>query len=143
TNTRLVTEEFPDRFGLLPLGEASASDSLLFARTDFLEKNKDDIAILVEELKKVAAEFKTDPSLPAKLREKYELLQDLPQEMVDEITPYFEVAAAACLFPTDGGNLAAVKSDLSFLAQSGALKGDPDELDPKAFWTFEFIGAQQ
>ncbi len=141
TNTRLVTDEFPDRFGLLPLGDATASDSLLFARTDFLEENKEAVTILVEELMKVAAEFNADPSLPAKLRDQYGLLEDLPQEMIDEITPYFEVATGAALFPADGGGLPAVKSDFAFLTQSGALQGNPDELDPAAFWSFDIIEA--
>ena len=87
TNTRLVTEEDPERFGLLPLGEATASDSLLFARTDFLEENAEDVQILIEELMRTAAEFNADPTLPARLREEMGLLPDLPQEMVDEITP--------------------------------------------------------
>jgi len=141
TNTRLVMGEQPDRFGLLPLGDATASDSLLFARTDFLEENAEAVQILVEELMKVAAEFNADPALPAKLREEMGLLPDLPQEMVDEITPYFETATEADLFPESGGSMEAARADIAFLTLSGALEGDPAELDPLDFWTFDVIDA--
>jgi NitT/TauT family transport system substrate-binding protein len=143
TNTRLVMEEEPDRFGLLPLGEASASDSLLFARADWLEENAEAVTILVEELMRAAEEFNADPTLPARLREEYGLLADLPQEMLDEITPYFEVAVEADLFPTSGGTPEAVRADLAFLAQSGALQGDAADLDPEDFWTFDIVEAAQ
>lgn len=141
TNTRLVTTEDPDRFGLLPMDEAKGSDSLLFARTDFLEERAADVQILVEELMRAAKEFNADPSLPAKLREEMGLLPDLPPELVAEITPYFEVATSSGLFPEDGGGLVAVKGDFAFLTQSGALTGDPAELDPEDFWTFDVIDA--
>lgn len=141
TNTRLVMEEEPDRFGLLPLGDATASDSLLFARPDWLAENAEDVTILVEELMRAAAEFNADPTLPARLQQEYGLLSDLPQEMIDEITPYFEVATASNLFPSTGGSPAAVRNDLAFLAMSGAIEGDPAELDPEDFWTFDIVEA--
>ncbi|MEL6324543.1 MAG: ABC transporter substrate-binding protein, partial [Pseudomonadota bacterium] len=88
TNTRLLLAEDPERFGLLELGDVDGSDSLLFARTDFLEERAEDVQILVEELMRSAAEINADPTLPARLREEMGLLPDLPQELVDEITPY-------------------------------------------------------
>ena len=143
TNTNLVMDEEPDRFGLLPLGDATASDSLLFARADWLEENAEAVTILVEELMGVAEEFNADPTLPARLREEMGLLADLPQEMVDEITPYFEIAVESELFPSSGGDVAAVRNDLAFLALSGALEGDPGEMDPAQFWTFDIVEAAQ
>jgi NitT/TauT family transport system substrate-binding protein len=137
TNTRLVTQEEPDRFGLLPMGDTTGSDSLLYAREDFLEENAEEVQILLEELMRAAREFNADPSLPAQLREELGLLPDLPQELVDEITPYFEIATEADLFPEEGGGMAAAKGDILFLTQSGALTGDPEELDPNDFWDFE------
>ena len=139
TNTRLLLEEDPDRFALLPLGDATASDSILYARTDFLEENAEAVQIILEELMRVAKEFNEDPTLPAKLREEYGLLPDLPQEMVDEITPYFETATEAQLFPEDGGGEAAAKGDIAFLTSSGAMTGTPEEIDVSLFWTFDLI----
>lgn len=141
TNTRLLLEDNPDRFGILALGDIDGSDSLLFARTDFLEERAGDMQILVEELMRSAAEINADPTLPARLREEMGLLPDLPQELVDEITPYYEIAVGAGLFDSEGGGLPAALGDFDFLTQSGALSGDPAELDPEAFWTFDLIEA--
>ncbi|MEO1679667.1 MAG: ABC transporter substrate-binding protein [Pseudomonadota bacterium] len=141
TNTRLLLAEDPERFGLLELGDVDGSDSLLFARTDFLEERAEDVQILVEELMRSAAEINADPTLPARLREEMGLLPDLPQELVDEITPYYETAVGAGLFAEDGGGLPAVLGDFDFLTRSGGLTGDAADLKPEDFWTFEFIEA--
>lgn len=139
TNTRLVTNEDPEKFGLLPMGDTTGSDSVLYATESFLEENADDVQIILEELMRAAREFNADPTLPAKLREEMDLLPDLAPEMVDEITPYFEVATQAGLFPEDGGGEKAAKADIAFLTQSGALKGEPSEIDPADFWDFDLI----
>ncbi len=143
TNTRLLLAEDPDRFGLLELGDVDGSDSLLFARTDFLEERAEHVQILVEELKRSAAEINADPTLPARLREEMGLLPDLPQELVDEITPYYETAVSSGLFSEDGGGLPAALGDFDFLTQSGGLQGDASDLIPENFWTFKFIEAAQ
>lgn len=137
TNTRLVTQENPDKFGLLPMGDTTGSDSVLYATETFLEENEEAVQILVEELMRAAKEFNADPTLPAKLRDEFGLLEDLPDEMVDEITPYFETATAAGLFPEDGGGEKAALADIAFLSQSGALTGEASEIDPEDFWTFD------
>ncbi|MEM8852659.1 MAG: ABC transporter substrate-binding protein [Pseudomonadota bacterium] len=139
TNTRLVTNEAPDKFGLLPMGDTTGSDSVLYATTSFLEENADAVQVIVEELMRAAKEFNADPTLPAKLREEMDLLPDLPEELVGEITPYFETATTAGLFPEDGGGLKAAEADVAFLTQSGALTGDPADIDPASFWTFDII----
>lgn len=141
TNTRLLLAEDPERFGLLELGDVDGSDSLLFARTDFLEERAEDMQILVEELMRSAAEINADPTLPARLREEMGLLPDLPQELVDEITPYYETAVDAGLFDAEGGGLPAALGDFDFLTQSGALTGDPADLVPEDFWSFDLIDA--
>ena len=107
TNTRLVLAEDPDKFGILPLGDVDGSDSLLFARSDFLSDRAGDMQILLEELMRSAREINADPTLPARLREEMGLLPDLPQELVDEITPYYETAVKQGMFAEDGGGLPA------------------------------------
>ena len=141
TNTRLLLAEDPDRFGLLELGDVDGSDSLLFARNDFLDERAEDVQILVEELMRSAAEINADPTLPARLREEMGLLPDLPQELVDEITPYYETAVSSGLFAEDGGGLPAALGDFDFLTQSGGLTGNAADLKPEEFWTFSFIDA--
>ncbi len=139
TNTRLVMNEAPDKFGLLPMGDTTGSDSLLYATDTFLAENAEAVQIIVEELMRAAKEFNADPTLPAQLRDELGLLPDLPDEMVAEITPYFETATTAALFPEDGGGLKAAEADIAFLTQSGGLQGDPADIDPADFWTFDVI----
>ncbi|MYE36269.1 MAG: ABC transporter substrate-binding protein [Rhodobacteraceae bacterium] len=139
TNTRLVLAEDPEKFGILALGDVDGSDSLLFARTDFLSDRAGDIQILLEELMRAAREINADPTLPARLREEMGLLPDLPQELVDEITPYFETAVRQGMFAEDGGGLPAALGDFEFLTASGGLKGPLSDLNPDNFWNFELL----
>ncbi|MCY4101268.1 MAG: ABC transporter substrate-binding protein [Rhodobacteraceae bacterium] len=139
TNTRLVLAEDPEKFGILALGDVDGSDSLLFARNDFLSDRAGDIQILLEELMRAAREINADPTLPAKLREEMGLLPDLPQELVDEITPYFETAVKQGMFAEDGGGLPAALGDFEFLTASGGLQGPSSDLNPDNFWNFELL----
>ena len=139
TNTRLVLAEDPDKFGILPLGDVDGSDSLLFARSDFLSDRAGDMQILLEELMRSAREINADPTLPARLREEMGLLPDLPQELVDEITPYYETAVKQGMFAEDGGGLPAALGDFEFLIASGGLKGPASSLNPENFWNFELL----
>ena len=139
TNTRLVLAEDPDKFGILPLGDVDGSDSLLFARSDFLSDRAGDMQILLEELMRSAREINADPTLPARLRKEMGLLPDLPQELVDEITPYYETAVKQGMFAEDGGGLPAALGDFEFLIASGGLKGPASSLNPENFWNFELL----
>ena len=139
TNTRLVLAEDPEKFGILDLGDVDGSDSLLFARSDFLKERADDVQILLEELMRSAREINADPTLPARLREEMGLLPDLPQELVDEITPYYETAVKQGMFAEDGGGLPAALGDFDFLVASGGLKGPAADLVPENFWNFGLL----
>ena len=139
TNTRLVLAEDPDKFGILPLGDVDGSDSLLFARSDFLSDRAADMQILLEELMRSARQINADPTLPARLREEMGLLPDLPQELVDEITPYYETAVKQGMFVEDGGGLPAALGDFEFLIASGGLKGPASSLNPENFWSFGLL----
>ena len=139
TNTRLVLAEDPDKFGILPLGDVDGSDSLLFARSDFLSDRAGDMQILLEELMRSAREINADPTLPARLRKEMGLLPDLPQELVDEITPYYETAVKQGMFAEDGGGLPAALGDFEFLIASGGLKGPASSLNPENFWNFDLL----
>jgi NitT/TauT family transport system substrate-binding protein len=139
TNTRLVLAEDPEKFGILALGDVDGSDSLLFARSDFLSDRAGDMQILLEELMRSAREINADPTLPAKLREEMGLLPDLPKELVDEITPYFETAVKQGMFAEDGGGLPVALGDFEFLTASGGLQGPSSDLNPDNFWNFELL----
>jgi len=139
TNSRLLTEEEPDRFTILSTGDQTASDSILYARNAFLDENEEAVRIVLEELLVAAREIMEDPSRAADLREELGLLPDLPAEMVDEIVPYFTVARQAELFPTDGGGEAAARADIAFFTDSGTLEGSPETLDVATFWRFDLL----
>jgi NitT/TauT family transport system substrate-binding protein len=139
TNTRLVLAEDSEKFGVLDLGDVDGSDSLLFARSDLLKDRAGDMQILLEELMRSAREINADPTLPARLREEMGLLPDLPQELVDEITPYFQTAVKQGMFAEDGGGLPAALGDFDFLVASGGLTGPASELNPDNFWNFDLL----
>ncbi|MEQ8965894.1 MAG: ABC transporter substrate-binding protein [Azospirillaceae bacterium] len=141
TNSRLLTEEEPDRFKILATGDETASDSILYGRNDFLDENTEAVQIVLEELLVSAREIMEDPSRAAELREEMGLLPDLPEEMVEEITPYFQVAKQAGLFPTNGGGEQAARADISFFTDSGTLEGSPDTIDVENFWRFDILEA--
>lgn len=140
-NTRLLLAEDSDRFALLPLGDVSTSDSVLFARMEVLEERRDDIQVLLEEKLRAAREINADPTLPARLRDEMGLMPNLPAESVAEITPYFETAVAADLFPANGGGRSAAMADLRFLTTAEVLSGNADELDVEQFWYFGLLEA--
>ncbi|MEW5420358.1 ABC transporter substrate-binding protein [Amorphus sp. 3PC139-8] len=121
-SSKVLLDSDPDRFGRLPMDGVDASDSTLYANTDFLAKNGEAVEILLEELLKAAKATVADPSWPAAQREELGLLPDLTAEEVAEITPYFQDAVEAGIFPTNGGGEAAAKADIQFLAQAGKLE---------------------
>lgn len=73
----------------------------------------------------------------AELRERYDLLDDLPAQMEDEIVPFYRDSVENGVFPLDGGTAETVPGDLAFYAIGGQIEGDPESLDPDDFWLFE------
>jgi NitT/TauT family transport system substrate-binding protein len=131
-NTSHVMKEAPDKFLVLPLGELKASDEALFATQAFLDKNRDAVQILVEELLRVSREINANPRFVAEERKKLGLLKDIPAKLEADITPYFEEAVKNQIIPNDGGLALAPKTDLEFFTLSGALKGE--NLKVEDFW---------
>lgn len=140
TNSKILFESDPERFGALPAQDQDASDSTLYVNNDFLSENGEAVQILLEELLKSAQSTVEDPSWPARMREELGLLPELSDEEVADITPYFEQAVAAGIFPTDGGGQEAATADLEFIGQAGGI--DAELLsDPTDFWAFEPLDA--
>jgi NitT/TauT family transport system substrate-binding protein len=134
SNKSYVMKEAPGRFIILPLGQVKASDEALFAREDFLKKNRAAVAVLVEELVKVNREINNNPASILAQRTKLGLLKDLPAKLEAEILPYFKEGVETGIFPNDGGRQNAAKNDLEFFRLAGALKGE--NLKVESFWTF-------
>jgi NitT/TauT family transport system substrate-binding protein len=140
-NRRLLEEKAPGKFAVLPMENVDATDEALFANTEFLEREREAVTVLAEEVLKTWREINANPPVVAELRKKYNLLPDLPADEAEEITAYFTESAESKAFPEDGGNPDAVKADFEFYTVSGQLEGDAASLKVEDFWTFEVVEA--
>lgn len=132
SNKNYVMKEAPGKFTILPMGDVKASDEALFATQAYLDKNRNAVAILVEELIRVNREINKNPKSMVEARKSLGLLKDLPAKLEGEIEPYFDEAVKNGIFPNDGGGERAAKNDLEFFQLSGALKGEG--LKVENFW---------
>lgn len=134
---RLLQDKGGDKFKVLPVEQVDATDEALYANTNFLEEREDDVAILVEELLKTQREIVENPERAVELKDKYNLAQDLPSDLEDEIVPFFRESAEAGMFPLNGGQPEQIQEDFEFYAVAGQLEGDPSELQVEDFWDFD------
>ena len=134
---RLLEREAPGKFVFLPLPDLKATDEALYANQNWLENEKEAVAILVEELIKTWREINKDPASIATLREKYNVLPDIEKVEVEELVPAFTQGVEINLYPNDGGSAAAVKEDFAFFTTSGSLEGDPATLKVEDYWYLE------
>ena len=138
---RLLEREAPGRFVFLPLPDIKATDEALYANKNWLETEKEAVAILVEELIKTWREINKDPASIATLREKYNVLPDIEQIEVEEMVPAFTQGVEIDLFPNNGGSAESVKEDFVFFTTSGSLDGNAAELKVEDYWYLESIDA--
>lgn len=131
---RLLEREAPGKFIFLPLPDLKATDEALYANQNWLEKEKEAVSILVEELIKTWREINKDPASIATLREKYNVLPDIEKVEVDELVPAFTQGVEINLYPNNGGSAESVKEDFVFFTTSGSLEGDPAELKVEDYW---------
>jgi NitT/TauT family transport system substrate-binding protein len=131
-NTNILMEKAGDRFAKLPGVDNPASDEILFARTDWIDKNKDKVDILVEEFVKLWGEMAKNPAIIETERVKRGLLKDLPKEIVEKTTAFYTTGVKEGLYKVGGGD--AAKSDFEFYLEAGQLTGAPAELKVEDFW---------
>jgi NitT/TauT family transport system substrate-binding protein len=131
-NTKILLEKAGDRFATLPGVENPASDEILFARTDWLDKNKDKADILVAEFVKLWGEMQKDPGIIETERAKRGLLKDLPKEVVGKTTDFYTTGVKEGLYKVGGGD--AAKADFEFYSEAGQLTGDAGALKVEDFW---------
>ena len=129
-NTKILMEKAGDRFMILPGIDNPASDEILFARVDWIEKNKDKADILVAEFVKLWDEMAKDPGIIEQERVKRGLLKDLPKEVVEKTTAFYTTGVKEGLYKIGGGE-AAAKADFEFYGEAGQLTGD---LKVDDFW---------
>ena len=131
-NTNILMEKAGDRFAKLPGVDNPASDEILFARTDWLDKNKDKADILVAEFVKLWDEMQKNPGIIEQERVKRGMLKDLPKEVVEKTTAFYTTGVKEGLYKAGGGD--AAKSDFEFYGEAGQLTGSPAELKVEDFW---------
>ena len=138
---RLLEQQGGGKFARLPLDGVNATDEALYANADFLNEREEDVSIFVEEMLRTWNEINENPSIVAELRTQYDLLPDLPEQAVAEITPYFTESAESGVFPTDGGTPEDVIDDLEFLAAAGQVDAPEGDVDESMYWDFDPLNA--
>ena len=134
SNTNKLRERGGDKFIVLPSLENPASDEVLFARVDFMNKNAGKIDVIVEEFAKLWAEMGKDPGVMERERAKRGLLKDLPKEVLDDVTKFYTDGLKAGMFNLKGGGADAAKADFEFYVEAGQLEGPADKLKVEDFW---------
>jgi NitT/TauT family transport system substrate-binding protein len=138
---RILEQQGGGKFKALPIENVDATDEALYANTAFLEREKEAVGILVEELLGTWRAINQDPTYVVEQRAKYNLLPDLPQDLVAEIEPFYKDAVANKVYPNNGGGESAARSDFAFNALAGKLEGDPETLKVEDFWALEPLNA--
>jgi NitT/TauT family transport system substrate-binding protein len=133
-NKNKLMEMAGDRFHILPGVDDPASDELIFASETWIAENQEAADIVVEELLKLWREMKDNPAIIEEERAKRDLLADQPQEILDEVVPFYTESAEAGLFNPTGGGEEAAKADFEFYTEAGQLGGTPAELKVEDFW---------
>jgi NitT/TauT family transport system substrate-binding protein len=133
-NKNLLMRRAGDRFHVLPGVENPASDEVLFARVEWVEKNGPKVDILVEEFVRLWAELNGNPAIIEQERAKRGLLKDLPKEILADVTTFHVQAVEAGVFSRAGGGVEAVKADFEFYVEAGQMQGPVEALRVEDFW---------
>ena len=140
-NKNLLLAEGGDKYNVLPMFDVKASDEVLFANQDWLDANESDVDILVEALLSTWREMAEDPTIIDKERQRFNLLSDLPPELLTDVDAYYAEAIEGGLFDPSGGGEEAAKADFEFYTESGQLEGDPASLKVEDFWDMRALDA--
>jgi len=140
-NKNILMEQAGDRFHVLPGLDVPASDEVLFARQDWLENNPETVAIIVEELLGVWREMNDNPAVIEEERASRGLLDDMPPEVLAEVTPFYIEGTEAGLFDPDGGSRETALIDFDFYVQAGQMDGPVDGLVVEDYWYLEPLDA--
>jgi NitT/TauT family transport system substrate-binding protein len=140
-NFRLLQEKGDGKFTRLPLDGVNATDEALYARADVLEGRADDIQIFVEELLRTWNDIADNPEIVADLRQQYNLLADLPDDVIAEAVPYYAEAVSNGIYPLNGGQESDAADDIAFLSAAGQVEEDPAAVNPGDYWDFTALNA--
>lgn len=140
-NFRLLQEQGGDKFARLPLDGVNATDEALYARADVLEGRAEELQIFVEELLRTWNDIAENPAIVEALRVQYDLLPDLPEDVIAEAVPYYTEAVENGIYPLNGGQPSDARDDIAFLAAAGQVEGSPDDVNPAEYWDFTVLDA--
>ena len=62
------------------------------------------------------------------------LLEDLPAELLADVTGYYTEGTEAGIWDPNGGGPEAATADFAFYTQAGQMEGDPAKLKVEDFW---------
>ena len=133
-NKNLLLEKAADRFHVLPSLDNPASDELVFANAEWIEQNQETVDIIVEELLRLWREMADNPNVIEEERAARNLLSDQPQEVLDEVVPFYVEAIKEGVYHPSGGGAEAAMADFEFYTEAGQLEGDPAEMKVEDFW---------
>jgi NitT/TauT family transport system substrate-binding protein len=138
-NKNILLEKAGDRFHTLPGLDGNASDEVLFANEDWIAENPKEANILVESLLRTWRDMVANPLIIDQERKRFNLLSELPAELLSDVDSYYREAVASNLFDPNGGDLSAALADFQFYVEAGQLKGPANTLKVDDFWDLSLI----
>lgn len=133
-NKNLLMAKAGDRFHILPGLDTPASDELVFASQTWIDGNRAQVDIVVEELLKLWREMNDDPAVVERERAGRKLLDDLPKEVIGEVTKFYTEGTAAGLYNPAGGSEAIARTDFDFYVNAGQMQGPAESLKVEDYW---------
>jgi NitT/TauT family transport system substrate-binding protein len=138
-NKNILLAKAGDRFHTLPGLDGNASDEVLFANKDWIAEHPKEANLLVESLLRTWRDMVANPQIIDQERKRFNLLSDLPAELLSEVDAYYSEAVASDLFDPNGGDLSAALADFQFYVEAGQLKGPANTLKVEDFWDLSLI----
>jgi len=135
-NKNLLMSRAPDRFHVLPSVDVPASDELVFVRAEWLQANRAKVDVIIEEMLKFWQEMAKDPTVVDAERKKRNLMADLPKQVLDGITPFYQQATKEGVYHRSGGGPDAAKVDFEFYVEAGQMQGPVESLKAEDYWDF-------
>jgi len=135
---RWLLEEAPGEFMLLPFQGCTGSDDVLMAKLDWLEENDELVRLIMKEALLMFRKVTADPFYVLDLRERYNLLPDLPPEQEGEFLPFWTTAAPIGYRSLNGGGESAAAIDLGFYSHQLEQK---ENLKIEDFWYLSPLNA--
>jgi NitT/TauT family transport system substrate-binding protein len=133
-NKNLLLEKAADRFHVLPSIDNPASDELVFASADWIAQNQETVDIIVEELLRLWREMADNPNIVEEERAARNLLSDQPQEIIDEVVPFYIEAMKEGVYHPSGGGAEAAMADFEFYTEAGQLEGPASDIKVEDYW---------